>query len=227
MEIRYENRVVLFLDILGFSNHIGESVENEQLLNSIYQAMNELLKYKDKFGKMPFREITMFSDSIVISYPYKKSSLIRTLHEFRDIILILLQYGFICRGGISFDKLYHKDSVVFGPAMIKAYQLETKHAVYPRVIISSEDIQKYKINCLECDIEKDDDGLYYFNIFKFFYSESGQMLELSKFIKEKLEEIIILNINNKDERIRNKYEWLSNKLAEGLKIQYCFIPVKD
>lgn len=225
--LKYENRVVLFLDILGFRNHIFNSIHDKNTFNNICQVIEKINTYQDKFGKIPFREVTTFSDSIVISYPIDNMFLKRILHEIRDLVLILLEYDFVCRGGIGFGELYHKGSVVFGPAMAKAYELESKHAIFPRVIICNEDVVKYSLNHLECDIQEDEDGYYYFNIFNFYYSESGQMMYISQFLKSKLEKIINTNISNSDERIRDKYKWLSNKLTEGLKKKFYFVPIEE
>lgn len=230
MDLKYENRLLLFLDILGFKDYVLDSVQNHATFNNIYRAIEKINSYQDRFGKIPSREVTTFSDSIVISYPitYPINHLVlkRTLHEIRDLVLILIEYGFVCRGGVGIGELYHKGSVVFGPAMVKAYELESKYAVYPRVIICNEDINKYNLNQLDCDIQKDDDGFSYFNIFNFYYSESGKMMYISQFIKDKLEEIINANISNPDEIIRHKYKWLSNKLIDGLKKKIYFVPVK-
>lgn len=53
------------------------------------------------------------------------------------------------------------------------------------------------------------------------------MMNISQFIKNKLEEIIEQNISNPDERIRAKYEWLFDKLNQGLKKKFYFVLVED
>lgn len=227
MQEKYENRIVLFLDILGFRNLIDNSIQDNDVFNSIYQAIYEINTYENKSGKISSREVTTFSDSIVISYPIDNSVLRRIFQEIRDIVLVLIKYGFVCRGGVGVGELYHKGSVVFGPAMVKAYELESQYAKVPRVIISNEDIERFNLNRIEWDLSVDEDGFTYFNIFNFYYSESGQMMHISQFIKEKLEEIISVNINNPDKNVRNKYIWLSNKLIEGLKKGICFAPVQE
>jgi len=224
---QYENRLVLFLDILGFKNSISNSAQDTEVFDNIYKAIHDIHTYENKSGKISSREVTTFSDSIVISYPIHESVLRRIFQEIRDLILILLEYGFICRGGVGIGELYHKESVVFGPAMVKAYELESQHAKVPRVIISKDDITKFNLSWPEWDLKIDDDGFAYFNIFKFYYSESGQMMYMSQFIKDKLEEIISVNINNPDQGIRNKYLWLSNKFKEGLKKKIYFVPVQE
>jgi hypothetical protein len=46
--------------------------------------------------------------------------------------------GMMIRGGIALGGLVHEEGgALFGPAMNEAYHLESKSAVYPRVVISS------------------------------------------------------------------------------------------
>lgn len=228
-ENKYEERIVLFLDILGFKSLVKDSENNKAVFYKIFEALSKLNNYQDRQGKIPLREITTFSDSIVISYPLDNRFLPRIIYEIRDLVLILLEYNILCRGGIGFGKLYHHGSLVYGPAMVEAYELESYAAKYPRVVIKEADFLKYIKVCsfknYEHFIMKDDDGIRYINIFNFYYSDTGEMCYESKFLKDKMEEIISKNITNSDNRIREKYEWLLNKFQEGLKIKVCFIPV--
>jgi hypothetical protein len=46
-----------------------------------------------------------------------------------------LHKGFLLRDAIVCDKLYHTETKIFDPALVKAYQMEKKLAVYPRIIL--------------------------------------------------------------------------------------------
>ena len=50
--------------------------------------------------------------------------------------------GFLVRGRISIEKIYHKKDVIFGPALVNAAEMEEKFSIYSRVIISKEDLEK-------------------------------------------------------------------------------------
>jgi hypothetical protein len=50
----------------------------------------------------------------------------------------LLRLGFLSRGGIAKGPAYHRDGKVFGPAILEAYRLENRVAVFPRVILQPE-----------------------------------------------------------------------------------------
>lgn len=94
--------------------------------------------------------ITQFSDSFVLSCPANNHATCAML--LRCVYLIHLHYyqklGMMVRGGISLGNLIHEESgALFGPAMNNAYALESKSAIYPRVIISPEAYTHLSTNC--------------------------------------------------------------------------------
>jgi len=52
--------------------------------------------------------------------------------------LRLVLAGFPIRGGLTFGDLHISERLVFGPSAIEAYELETKRAIYPRIVVSDE-----------------------------------------------------------------------------------------
>ena len=74
----------------------------------------------------------------------------------------------IVRGGIARGGLIHDKEMVVGPAMVDAYLLESKKAVYPRIIISEELKNEFEVNLQEyVDSQPDLDEIPSFNkIFK-------------------------------------------------------------
>lgn len=85
--------------------------------------------------------ITQFSDSFVFSCPADNCASCSML--LKCVYMVHLVYycnlGMMVRGGISVGKLVHEETgALFGPAMNEAYALESKSAIYPRVIISPE-----------------------------------------------------------------------------------------
>ncbi|TQQ84249.1 hypothetical protein EXD82_07910 [Peptacetobacter hominis] len=137
----YSNRVVAFIDILGFKN----LVSNPTNQNKIFSLMQYLKSEKNRNYKTEYslsdlgREITIFSDSIVISYDLSfKGQIFYILLDIIHFQLDIANMGILLRGGVSIGSLYHNKEIVFGPAMINAYNLESKNAIYPRIILDSE-----------------------------------------------------------------------------------------
>lgn len=149
----YENRVTAFLDILGFKNWINNSVE-ENVFNQIKKTLEYIADEREsnyhgflsEYNTDGDKEISVFSDSIVISYGETERG--GTFYLLMDLIYICIhlnQEGFFVRGGVTYGKLYHKDHVCFGPAMVKAYELEQR-AIYPRIIVD-KNVLKHGRNC--------------------------------------------------------------------------------
>lgn len=133
-------------------------------------------------------EVTAFSDNIVVSYPSlgDETSVPSEIPAHlrieahwakfmcQDAIRILsgvaemgLRIGVLIRGGFSFGPLYHENGVVFGEAMVDAYQLESKHAVHPRVLVSDRIIERLT-GIPDADrtfLLQDTDGRWHLNYF--------------------------------------------------------------
>jgi len=190
MRYSYENRIVVFLDILGFQEVINKTVRSDGSDNT-----SEIQNLVDAFNSMRYfaeplyldenspeldksKNITQFSDSLVISFPLNvESGIFWTLLDLRWIIINLINRGLICRGAMTYGKLLHTDRYLFGPALNDAYNLERQSAVYPRVILSENLIkvgkkyhskhhnQQREEKFIRKLISLDQDGWYYIDYF--------------------------------------------------------------
>ena len=136
----YENRIVLFLDILGFKKIIEETIdkENENINKTSFliETINEMIKSAELTLKETTKNVTQFSDSIVISFKEDDTKEIPKLFfNLQKLIANLLAREVLCRGAVSYGKLYHKDNLIFGPALVDAYETESQAALYPRIIL--------------------------------------------------------------------------------------------
>lgn len=193
--MNYENRITAFIDILGFKDILNKTVnkddtDNESEIDDLVKAYNSirsvwdldstseisnLLTKTDKSKK----KITTFSDCVVVSFPVeKKSEIFYTLLEIKWMILRLVSQNILCRGAISYGKLIHTDAMLFGPALVEAYVLESKAANYPRIILDRNIIElagnapsdihtpEDEMEYVESLLEKDLDGMYYIDYFE-------------------------------------------------------------
>lgn len=142
----YEDRLVVFLDILGFKNIVQRSINNENLVGLIKSVAEFNIKLqfatfasnKGINNEFPYGiQVTVFSDSIVISCPVLSGGIGYFLLCVASHCLAINRLGFFVRGGITYGKLYHNGNVCFGPAMNRAYELESHLAIYPRVLIDA------------------------------------------------------------------------------------------
>ena len=229
--MNYTDRIVCFLDVLGFREHIRNTVnrdgsDNVDLISLIVEAFGVAGEIFD-IDKQPMfspKRITQFSDSIVISFPAdKEAGLFHALAEIRWVLLNFAQRGMLCRGAISRGKLMHDEAVLFGPAMVDAYTLETKAANYPRVILDQtivdagmaaharhhgpEDERESIMGLLT----RDGDGLLYVDYITKVQGEFDDPKQHPVYLS-KLAKFVLQGIQNHDPSIRVKYSWLREKL---------------
>lgn len=96
--------------------------------------------YKESKAAWPI-SITHFSDSFVISTPStNKGSTVSHFLLVRGLVRALLRKGITVRGGMTVGKVIHESAgVLFGPAMNRAYQLESgaSFAQWPRILMDA------------------------------------------------------------------------------------------
>lgn len=93
----------------------------------------------EKFQPTVRMQVTQFSDSLVLSVPAENEGACEMLIKAVCAIKLMFFFslGMLMRGGISLGPLIHiKNGPLFGPAMNHAYHLESKEAIYPRVVVS-------------------------------------------------------------------------------------------
>ncbi len=144
--MNYENRYVLFLDILGFKKIISTTYDKDQdfpeEIEKLYNALKTI--NRSNSSTTGSKKITQFSDSIVVSFSNIEQYEFAYLLDDISYMLFLLAFeGIVCRGAIAYGKFYHDDQYLFGPALVDAYETESKAAIYPRVIIDKSVVDIY------------------------------------------------------------------------------------
>lgn len=232
MKYEYENRIVAFIDLLGFKSAIKEKT-CEDIAYAI-MCFHSLTKIKNPFAKT--RRITQFSDSIVISAQAEEpSAVFFLLVDIQQMIGKLIAKGFLCRGGISIGKLIHNNRFLFGEGMVSAYQMESKTAKYPRVIVENEvislahkhhaeqNLPEEELQYVKEIVTQDDDGFYYIDYFEKIVNQFDYIQNVSGYLINLKNQIDVL----KQENLNDKYKWLLQKYNHLLKKLKQGIPYKE
>lgn len=131
---KYEKRIILFIDFLGFKEVVErtkkDSAEFLRLLNAL-----DSIGVAGELTSNPSQQVTQFSDSLVISYKVSETSGVFWMANAIALTIIeLVGQGYLLRGAVTIGKLYHTPRHLVGPAMVRAYEMESKVACVPRVI---------------------------------------------------------------------------------------------
>lgn len=226
----YENRVCCFIDILGFKEHIDETIQNSventykiAKIQNIIVFIQELIYDLDNETSKS-KVVTQFSDSVVISFRIEeKSEIISTLVTLLYVAFECANEGFFIRGGVSYGKLIHNNSMVFGPALNEAYYLESKKAFFPRIIINNEITSlalryiddSHEQPSIEKDLRrlvvKDDDGQYYIEYMSNAVAQLNSPVHHLPEYMNNLRKFIVKGLNHKEQSVVDKYDWLKAK----------------
>ena len=227
----YEDRIVAFVDVLGFKGLVDSSKNDVKVLRNITSALSTLYEWIWKWeadgGDSSFA-FTQFSDSVVLSaLADTQDSFEMLLQLMLGIVDIAYSNCIIVRGGIARGKLIHDNEMVVGPAMVDAYFLESQIAKYPRIVISEELKTEFEVNLQEYVdsqpnlteipsfnriFKQDDvDGLWYMDYID--PDEEFVIRHSKKDYLDTLKDIARKGLSNSDANVRMKYEWLERKLA--------------
>ena len=219
-DIKNTLSVIAFLDILGAKKIINQDADES--LNLVYKSYTEAIaQYKKRTNPhFPIPKINIFSDNISISFCIDE--------DFENILecifsvimfcsVLTAQFwsnGLLIRGGITVGYCFSDDLMVWGKALVRAYEIESTIAIYPRIVIDPfadeifEFLENPKYKNLIC---RDFDGIYFIDIFysdKF--AETLPFLEL--LIDNNEKRIEALEDTNLKER--QKLKWLHNYFIE-------------
>ena len=131
----YERRLILFLDFLGFREIVAETTDDPTALGRLIAGLNAIARIV-KDGSVESERVTQFSDSLVVSYRVDETSgVFWLLHAMAMTVVELAGRGYLLRGAVTIGDLFHDDRHVVGPAMVAAYEMESRRAIVPRVIV--------------------------------------------------------------------------------------------
>lgn len=212
----YQNKIIAYVDILGFKNYIETTVENGKK-DSLYRTLfsfksseqSNLLKY-------PTREASHFSDLLVITIDYNKTYLEQLIEDLLNLTNnVIKSSSLLLRGIILEGKILHYNGIIFGPGLIEAYELEKNVVQFPRIVVN-----KTLIDELEIDKSKlflDIDNSYYIDYIKNKVSSSENS---NNNFSEPLSSMVQQGLKSSDPGIREKYKWLANRHNQ-ITDEYC------
>jgi hypothetical protein len=170
-ESKYRETLVTFLDVMGFQQMVKAS-ENDS--SQVIQIRNNLNALRERFAKgQNFRRETRSSESpvpIFRAFSFSDLTVRATVidpieelvyvlaNELHTVVnmqceLALRDDGhspILIRGAISLGRAeVHpenpSDELIFGPALVRSYELESIAAIFPRIVIDPEVIRRASV----------------------------------------------------------------------------------
>jgi hypothetical protein len=246
---------VAFIDILGFKELIAADNGSGSSLSLVQEAIelatSELRhRQNDNTGRYHFWfqefRVKSFSDCFCFSVPLEfdngEKDYTQNLVAFCLWVLAfyntLLMKGYLCRGGISQGWHYIDDDLIFSRGLVDAYEIESKMAVYPIVMLHDKLLQEIRRKGIENEewcsylFAHDNSGRNFLNPFNYavvdelyFGTGSPEALrhvrEDEDMLMERQLETISLKIKqHSGNNFVDKYQWLKELMAFVRKDKY-------
>ena len=243
---QYVNSYVAYLDMLGFKELCFSKKLNCAEIKAVFNDAELLnIKFNNQFSAIVVPEniihnstFTIMSDSIVISAPATDAGLLFVLYQCSFLQNLLLNQKVLLRGGIAKGEFFKCENIMFGPALIQAYVIESSIAIYPRVVIDESIISdltqrgafaERNIDYYTREYEKPDYDAYSLpdhddfmqieillnksvedSLYYVHYFNVLEMLRLkhNERMKKTIESTIEEGLTHKSEKVRLKYNWL-------------------
>jgi hypothetical protein len=255
----YREAMLVYIDILGFRKIIEKSANDPHVIPSMLSILQHLKKQICEGGRVVhekgrdkpvsiFRGFNFSDLTVRATYIDTSTNYVDVLKwEFLYLASIQAQhlcYGtFLLRGAISNGQISMEpdrsipDDIIFGPALVRSYELECKKAIYPRIIIDFDVIGKTSQNedtLWPNYFHKDADGEYFIDYLfaaatDDLLGQPGKPLSVSKVLqlhKDNTENKIISMVE-RDGKILKKLHWLvsyHNDAVQRIKKYYAEDP---
>jgi hypothetical protein len=245
-DLKVKEYAICFVDILGYKNLLTELGEDE-FLQIIEDAFNEFEPSVEFLGSGRLNlgedgfaskiEYHIFSDNILFFIGIDGMSDIEAARRLyclayfvANIQQSLLRQKILLRGGLTFGKLYYKrGKYIYGSGLMRAYELESTAANFPRVIIdpkvenvlnAKKSLTEKYINLVTMDYSAD---FYFVNYFRYATNFHALNMRGNTHIIPKIMDWIEGMITSGDipVSVSAKYRWLKEHLEEARQERKC------
>ncbi|MBR2277898.1 MAG: hypothetical protein IJ872_01665 [Eubacterium sp.] len=218
-KLQYTKSAIVYIDILGIRNKIV----NDAIGDSI-SIMKRVIQEAEQYSNVDITPIVqhskpkykVFSDNIIfaIDLDYEDNDYILLGIVANFIEKVMTECGWLCRGAFTYGDLYIDDDFVWGPGLVKSYELENSIAIYPRIIIDPE-CKSALIDRIEgaegLIFQKDEDGMYYLDILSYIVGDNDKDLTIQKYRELCYKLIEECKTNTK---IMQKINWFLNYIQK-------------
>lgn len=223
----YRRALVSCIDVMGFEKWVGgegagEVCEKLQVLRARRED-DDAESYVVSFSDSTFRIRPIDSEAVGVRVPFE----LLVHHEMSNIAYLqcgMFRVGLALRGGFTLGDACVGEGMFFGPGVNRAYRVESRLAVYPRVIVdrrlvaalgdggsaarrgAEERVRRF--------LMEGEDGLVFVDYLGFVWHDLFPAFggELLRPLLEAHRDFVLKNIgvHGGDERVLSKYLWMKN-----------------
>jgi hypothetical protein len=184
--IEYKQALVTYVDLLGFKQWVADSSQHAEEVRKISDLLRTVkdrlslrdAKHYENDAEARTFQSTSFSDLIVrctAMPPNNGFALNWITSEFCAVASFQAEFagrGVLLRGAICIGDVVFESDIVFGPGLVAAYELEAHFAVFPRVVIDRDLVNRltdtaekedrvHWSTCWGDFVRRGEDGLYF------------------------------------------------------------------
>ncbi len=214
--IKQKHHIVAFIDFLGASSKMKNQFQSTPFLNKINKIYSAALKLLETSEKMTVR---IFSDNILVAVPIDSKGplpvALQVINFCRWFQAYALYEGALVRGAITSGLFYSNEIFVYGEALVKAYEMESLRAIYPRIIVDKNIWGHTALNALQQtfpnELVQDVDGEWYLDFCFPCIVPNDKQLSTNSLIKVRGTILQAFSLPSVAEKEKPKYCWLANK----------------
>lgn len=191
----YKLHLLTFIDILGFKALVAESSDPQPIEHALEDLQRNTPEPGPGLKKHFPASVWNFSDTVVRAIPITQRAAFQS-HLASELYVVALAQrtltakGINIRGGIAIGELRASPQRLFGPALVRAHELESTKAIYPRILVSddllsyariseikdpslseAEHVRRYTNNL----VQQDFDGMYFVHYMDYLHLHAGAL----------------------------------------------------
>lgn len=239
-EYIFANRAVAFLDVLGFGAKLSEF--DEEARNNLIEDDDEIKRYvspsANRFINTFLKAIELLDSTKYRYYLFSDNICITSIEDtsptdLEDLLFVianlyyeLAKAGYFIRGGIDYGLFVDEESVAVGMPLANAYMIESKVAVYPRIVLSKNFVDQLASSYT--DQEGMDEGNYlrlllnhsceltYLNVFMHVFKTDFETDKIQFLHDMNFKITESLDVTKDKETVNHKFKWLAEEFNKFL-----------
>jgi len=128
------------LDVLGYRDRLDRDRKNGT--HDFKDVLENALRCLATINDAEFAHQAI-SDTIILTCS-DRSKFVEFLQVLRDVQVSFLSNRLFLRGGVTFQQHFRSGAITYSPAYAGAYELETKVAIYPRIVVDHNIVEMFE-----------------------------------------------------------------------------------